>query len=195
MRNCRIYMNYPAISINIWLHYLSLVNCLSLIIFFKIMVRNVEKMLFTQDEINFPARIKTFCRENIPGLWNELVETGHLDNLCLVSKKLWVGLGRFGFRCWLGDFRNFIFSNAIKTVWCDNLPAAGYELVKISLLDHLCWVSKNRWVGHGRIGFRWWLVNVRKYIFFNIVTDDNMVPLYRVRILVRWCKGYEVIRD
>ena len=114
---------------------------------------------------------------NLPGLGHELVSNGYLDHLCRVLKSWCFGLGNIGFGGWLGNYQNFIFRNAIKIIWCDNMPGVGHELVEMGHLDYLCWVSKNWWVRLGRLGFGCWLGDLRKSIIFNIIVwggNSNM---------------------
>ena len=59
------------------------------------------------------------------------------------------------------------FLASIKTVWCNNLPGAGHELVNTGYLRHMCWVSKSWWFGLGSVVFRGWLGNFRIIIFSN----------------------------
>ena len=88
----------------------------------------------------WPARIEIFWFGHMTGVGHELVATGHFDHLCWVSRYSYLGLGSVVFGGWIGDYRNFIFRNAIKTVWRDSMPGVGHPLVEIGYLDHLCWV-------------------------------------------------------
>ena len=61
----------------------------------------------------FRNAIYTWCRNNVPELEHDLVESGHFDQLCWVLKTWWVRLWRLGFGCWFGDFQKSIIFNII----------------------------------------------------------------------------------
>ena len=141
-------MNSPIICIHIFLYLLSLVKYLYLVNFFKITGRTTEKMWFAKDAIDCPATTYTYFCENLPGAGHELVETGHLYYLYLVSKTWWVGLdhlywflktwwvglGRIGLGCWLCDFRKSIF---FKIIAADNkVPLDGVVRSRHCLILH-----------------------------------------------------------
>ena len=83
----------------------------------------------------------------------------------------------------------------IETFWNDNIPGVEHELVATGHLDHLCsvlktlwvvlyhlcWVSKTWCVGLGRLGLGCLIGDFRKFIFFDIIAADNMVPLYGIK--------------
>ena len=76
-------------------------------------------------------------------------------------------------------FSKLIFSNAINTIWCDNIIGVVHELVDIGHLDYFCWVFKYWWVVLGRVGFGCWLGDCWKSIFFNIITSATVRRYYR----------------
>ena len=99
-------------------------------------------------------------------------------------------MGRNSWKMWLvQDVIYFPYS--INNWCCENLLGVGCELVATGHIDHMCWiskawsvgiyhmcwVSKTWWVGLVRLGFRCWLGDLIKTIFFNIIDADNMVPL------------------
>ena len=94
---------------------------------------------------------------------------GHLDHIFWVSYLLCFGIGGVVFGGWQGDFQDVVFSNAIKIVWCKNMPGARHELVSMVHLDHMCLVHETWWVGLGRLNFGCWLDDWRKYVIFNII--------------------------
>ena len=99
-------------------------------------------MLFVQDTNDCPARTKTFCRKDPPGLGYELLATSYLYHLCQILKAWNSGLVDAVFGGWPGGCQNFIFSNTIKTFCRNNPPGSGYELVATVYLYHLCRISK-----------------------------------------------------
>ena len=129
-------MTFPSILIQIRL----LILFLSIVKNFKIMGGAVGKIWFALHAIDFPARIEIFWFGHMTSVGHELIATGHFDHLCWVSRYSYLGLGSVVFGGWIGDYRNFIFRNAIKTVWRDSMPGVGHQLVEIGYLDHLCWV-------------------------------------------------------
>ena len=114
--NCRIWMNYSAICIHLWLNYLPLGNYSSLGYSFKITGRAIGKMWLAQDMINYPSSIRTLWCDNLPEAGLEFAATGHLDHLCRFSKSWCFGLGSVVFGGWMGGFQKTIFVNCITPV-------------------------------------------------------------------------------
>ena len=95
------------------------------------------------------------------------------------------------------------------TFFHENIQKAGKNLIVTVHIDHMClvsktwlagndsmcWVSKTRWVGLESLGFGCWLGNLQKYIFFDIIIHENMLPLDGETILSRWYKYWEEISN
>ena len=129
-------MTFPPIRIHIWL----LISFLPYQLF-QNHDKNCCKCVVCARCCTFSRNDKTFWCDNLTGELHELVAIGNLDHLCWVSHSWYFGLGSVVFGGWLGDFRNFIFSKAIETVLCKNMPILGHDLVVIGHLDNLCCVS------------------------------------------------------